>query len=333
MDDFLVEVQPIAGDTSMVLPALTDIVTRVQVAGRFETSVIALLHASVWSHHRRHFAILAGLSGSGKTLLAKAYAEALIQSEQQLLILPVQPGWYDPGALLGYVNPLRGDSYTWTRFLKFLIEASQDPRRPYIAILDEMNLSHPEQYMAPLLSAMETGSTIPLHEEGQEFDGVPGQLRYPSNLVLIGTLNMDETTHGLSDKVLDRAFVHEFWEVDLKTYPNWDQTDGRVRTVLEELSLVLAPARMHFGWRVVDDVIEFMKRSTEGQHLGPQEALDSVVYAKILPKLRGESNVRFREVLTGCQKILRESGLARSQAKVEELLGDLAGTGSARFWR
>ena len=47
------------------------------------------------------------------------------------------------------------------------------------------------------------------------FDGVPADVRYPSNLVIIGTVNMDETTHGISDKVLDRAFTIEFWDVDL----------------------------------------------------------------------------------------------------------------------
>src|SRR6185295_13178836 len=159
----------------------------------------------LWSHERRHFAVLTGLSGSGKTLLAREYARAVTghDSDRQRITLPVQPGWYDPGALLGFVNPLRGDSYVRTPFLEFLIAAAGDPSRPYVAVLDEMNLSHPEQYMAPLLSAMETGDVIPLHTEGDFFDGVPGSVAYPSNLVLIGTINMDETTHGLSDKVLD----------------------------------------------------------------------------------------------------------------------------------
>ena len=57
MDDFLVDAQPGDTDTSIVLPALKDIVARVQGAGRFETSTIALLHASLWSHQRRHFAM------------------------------------------------------------------------------------------------------------------------------------------------------------------------------------------------------------------------------------------------------------------------------------
>jgi hypothetical protein len=116
-----------------------------------------------------------------------------------------------------------------------------------------MNLSHPEQYMAPLLSAMETGDSIQLHAEGDLFDGIPGVLSYPANLVMIGTVNMDETTHGLSDKVLDRSFVLEFWGVDLDAYPRWGKraistdVESRSRQVLGALMTALAPARLHFG--------------------------------------------------------------------------------------
>ena len=140
--------------------------------------------------------------------------------------------------------------------------AAVDLTRPYIVVLDEMNLSHPEQYMAPLLSAMETGDAIQLHTEGEIFDGIPREIRYPRNLVLIGTVNMDETTHGLSDKVLDRAFVHEFWNIDLAAYPRWGTRgidpahETRTRDILTSLMKGLSPARLHFGWRVVDDVLD-----------------------------------------------------------------------------
>jgi len=200
---------------SVQLPALSKIVEQVKEHGHFEQAAIAQLHAGLWAHDRRHFAILTGLSGTGKTLLARKYAEALAPEaatdSDHLLVVAVAPGWYDPGALLGYVNPLRGDSYISTPFLQFALRAERYPAQPHVAILDEMNLSHPEQYLAPLLSAMETGEPISLHTEGDTFDGVPSSLRYPSNLAIIGTVNMDETTHGLSDKVLDRAFTMEFW--------------------------------------------------------------------------------------------------------------------------
>jgi MoxR-like ATPase len=287
-------------------------------------------------------AILTGLSGSGKTLLAREYALALSRdgAEHRLLTVPVQPGWYDPGALLGFPNPLRGESYVRTDFLEYLIAAVADPTRPYVAVLDEMNLSHPEQYMASLLSAMETGEAIRLHAEGDFFDGVPGAIEYPRNLVLIGTVNMDETTHGLSDKVLDRAFVLEFWEIDLAAYPRWGSRainpadESRARDVLIGLMLALSPARLHFGWRVVDDVLDFLREAASAADVLPFEtALDGVIYAKVLPKLRGEDAPRLRDALKRCEETLAKFGLPLSQAKVAELRRDLETTGSARFWR
>jgi 5-methylcytosine-specific restriction enzyme B len=324
------------------LPAFSAIRARVAAAGQFTDGIVASLHAGLWSHARRHFAILTGLSGAGKTLLAREYAKALAPEgeEPRLLTLPVQPGWYDPGPLLGYVNPLRGDSYVSAPFLDFITTASGDPKHAYVVVLDEMNLSHPEQYMAPLLSAMETGDALKLHSEGDFFDGVPGTLPYPANLVIIGTVNMDETTHGLSDKVLDRAFVLEFWQVDLETYPGWGQRridaadESVARKVLGELMAALSPARLHFGWRIVDDVLDFLERAaTVGDALSFSQALDGVIYARVLPKLRGEDGPRLREALARCETSLASSGLTRSRLKVAELRHDLQTTGAARFWR
>ncbi len=337
-----IDVEPPKASGEIVLPKLAEIVTYVQSAGHFPAPLIACLHASLWAHPRRHFAILTGLSGSGKTLLARRYASALTQgrSEKQLFTLPVQPGWYDPGALLGFKNPLRNDSYVRTPFLEFLMAAADDLTRPYIVVLDEMNLSHPEQYMAPLLSVMETGDAIQLHTEDEIFDGIPREIRYPRNLVLIGTVNMDETTHGLSDKVLDRAFVHEFWNIDLEAYPRWGTREidpaheKRTRDILTSLMKGLSPARLHFGWRVVDDVLDFLSRAARaGGDLSFESALDSVVNAKVLPKLRGEDTARLREALRVCEEALATAGLEGSRAKIAELRRDLETTGSARFWR
>lgn len=329
-------------DGDVVLPPLAAVIADVQRAGYFPDALIAELHAGLWAHQRRHFAILTGLSGAGKTLLARSYAAALAKGEadRRLFTLPVQPGWYDPGALLGYVNPLRREEFVRTPFLDFLIRVAADPTIPHVAVLDEMNLSHPEQYMAPLLSAMETGDAIQLHSEGDYCDGIPGRLPYPKNLVLIGTVNMDETTHGLSDKVLDRAFVVEFWHVDLDAYPRWGKrainpaAEQRARQLLTALMKALAPARLHFGWRVVDEVLDFLaKAAPSGVALPADAALDAVIYGKVLPKLRGEDGPRFREALSKCEAILGEFGLERSKAKVSELRTDLETTGSARFWR
>lgn len=331
----------------LAIPALKQLLARFPPDLKFSPQQVATLHAGLWSHPRRHFAILTGLSGSGKTSLAHAYAEAITaerSDSDDAIIRPlnvaVSPGWTDPSVLLGYVNPLRPGQYVSTEFVRYLVSCAAHPTRIHVAVLDEMNLSHPEQYLAPLLSGMEVDAPIVLHHEGTEIDGIPERLhRYPPNLVVIGTVNMDETTHGLSDKVLDRAVTLEFWDIDLNTYPRWDTREipqaheARARRVLSELMDALAPVRLHFGWRVVDDVLEFLRRAGADGVLDDGEALDAIVYSKIVPKLRGFDSPAFRSAFEQCHVRLKEHGLARSHAKVGELMRDLQETGSARFWR
>ena len=326
-------------------PELSVIKARIASKGHFTDQQISRLHRGLWSHKRRHFAVLTGLSGSGKTLLAIAYAHSLAETTEAVrkrtLVVPVQPGWYDPSALLGYVNPLQTSTYVRTPFLEFLILAANEPRFPFTLILDELNLSRPEQYLAPILSAMETpGESIQLHSEAEILDGVPATVPYPNNLVIVGTVNMDETTHGLSDKVLDRAFTLEFWDIDLSKYPSWDDWNlpetvkALARSVLEQLMQALRPARMHFGWRTVDDVMGYLSAvRQETDQSNAVEDLDSVVYAKVLPKLRGDDSPAFRDALDGCSKVLGVNGLSDSSRKIDELRRDLAATGTARFWR
>ena len=324
-------------------PPLDEIVASFPADAVFPTQLIAHLNASLWSTETRHFVILAGLSGAGKTLLARRYAQALWRGHADptagLYTEPVQPGWHDPASLLGYINPLASDTYVRTGFLNFLLRASADPGRPYTVVLDEMNLSHPEQYMAPLLSAMETGGMIELHALDGDVSGVPPRVRYPRNLCIIGTVNMDETTHGLSDKVLDRAAVLEFWDVDVDAYPGWagstlaPQELSRVRQVLGELYQALRPVKRHFGWRTIGDILGYVSFARGGREIEFNSALDQAVFSKILPKLRGEDSARLRHAFKLGYETLSAAQLPESAAKLQELSDDLRDTGSARFWR
>ena len=319
----------------------------VRTAGRliFEPDDVESLHLGLWAHERRHFAVLTGLSGTGKTRLAVEYAKALAGQEDEstgrIRTIAVQPGWHDPAPLLGYVDPLGENRYASTEFLRFLIRASENRSQPHACVLDEMNLSHPEQYLAPILSAMELDDgRIELHGGDENAYGVPPSIPYPGNLVLIGTVNMDETTMGISDKVLDRAFTLEFWDVDVDRWPGWagsplrDRDKAAVRTILGRLTAALSPARLHFGWRVIEEVVRFMEqRQLQSASLSTEDALDRALYAKVLPKLRGDDAPRVRSALDGCRAALAERDLRRSTAKVEELIGDLEQIGSFRFWR
>ena len=147
------------------------------------------------------FVILAGLSGSGKTRLAQALARWL---GAPYVLVAVGPDWTSRDPLLGYPDALDPSRYVTTPALELLRSANQQPEVPHFLILDELNLSPIERYGADLLSAMESGEAIFL-------GGAPPEtLPWPRNLFLIGTVNLDETTHPLSPKVLDRASVLTF---------------------------------------------------------------------------------------------------------------------------
>lgn len=310
----------------------------------FSHRLVGQLHFGLWSHERRHFAILAGLSGSGKTMLAQRYGEALanqfsLPGDQHVFVQAVQPGWYDASPLFGYINPLMPEHFVRSPLLDFLLKAANRPSDPFVVILDEMNLSHPEQYFAPVLSAMESGDALRLHNEGDTFDGVPKTIPYPTNVAFIGTVNMDETTHGISDKVLDRAFTMEFWDIDLDSYPSWGkfELDGptlkQARSCLADLLGALKPERLHFGWRTVEDVLSYLALASRSPAFRLSEALDDVVYARVLPKLRGSESQRLDESLASTVKVLDEYDLERSKEKVKSLRRDLSETGMMRFWR
>lgn len=309
---------------------------------RFEEALVRQLHAGLWFHPVRHFAILTGLSGSGKTQLALQYARALCGQatvgEGTVKVIPIQPGWFDPSPLLGYVNPIHQAAYRSAPFLELMMSAAENPKQPHVAVLDEMNLSHPEQYLAPVLSAMETQGAIDLHQLAEGTTEVPRSLIYPANLVIIGTVNMDETTHGLSDKVLDRAFTLEFWNIKVADFPRWESAGlaqpqlEKSRQVLQALNDILSPLRLHFGWRTIDDVVSYLGFAAR-MGTPDHQALDDALYAKVLPKLRGENSRRFEAALSTARELMKAQGLLRCHEKLAAMQADLTETGTTRFWR
>lgn len=158
------------------------------------------------------FVIFTGLSGSGKTKLAQAFATWICNGENQYVIIPVGADWTNREPLLGFTNALDSGKYVKpdNRVLDLIIEASADSDKPYFLILDEMNLSHVERYFADFLSVMESHRKICLHPGSDKWDGIPSAVNLPKNLFIIGTVNIDETTYMFSPKVLDRASVIEF---------------------------------------------------------------------------------------------------------------------------
>lgn len=166
------------------------------------------------------FAILTGLSGSGKTQIALRLGEWL-GGDDHLKVIPVRPDWTGSEALFGYEDGLRPQvnglsAWAVPEALKFMLKANADSAHPYLLVLDEMNLAHVERYLADLLSGMESKQAcIPNLEE--QSDGVwrckdsdEPYVAVPRNLWIVGTVNVDETTYMFSPKVLDRANTFEF---------------------------------------------------------------------------------------------------------------------------
>ncbi|WP_245608252.1 McrB family protein [Thermococcus guaymasensis] len=265
------------------------------------------------------FVILSGLTGTGKTKIAQELAELLDSSKNHLLFLSVRPDWRDSKALLGYYNPLTGE-YHKTSLLEFILKALADYEKnrenamPYFIILDEMNLAHVEYYFADFLSVFESGrdedgftkESIKLHdnEEVEIFQGIPKELKLPPNLYIVGTVNMDETTYSFSPKVLDRAFVVEFHDVELEEYP-----PERIKLSEEEVgklrNAVLDDLRRDGGFLAV------RKKGKDESEEGDIE--------KALNELKDANNGKYWEILKQLNKALEPYDLHFGYRVVDEI--------------
>jgi 5-methylcytosine-specific restriction enzyme B len=187
-----------------------------------------LIQRFVASLCTKPFVICSGLSGSGKTKLAQAFAQWISKNKSQYVIVPVGADWTNREPLLGYPNALVKEEYVSPEngVLDLMLRAqlnlenTEEPTKPYFLILDEMNLSHVERYFADFLSTMESGDKIPLHKIENDSLMVPPSIKLPRNLFIVGTVNIDETTYMFSPKVLDRANTIEFrlTETDLEDF-------------------------------------------------------------------------------------------------------------------
>ena len=176
-------------------------------------------------------------------------------------LIEVKPNWHDSSELLGYESEIGGPHYVVTPFVRFLVKAMRYPDVPFFVCMDEMNLAPVEQYFAEFLSVLESRKLLSdgtitseplikadifskyadqLHRDlditdsdtyKAVFDRLKNDgLRLPSNLIVIGTVNMDETTHQFSRKVIDRAMTIEMNIEDAET-PFVEFFDGK--SVLE----------------------------------------------------------------------------------------------------
>lgn len=321
------------------------------------------------------FVLLAGISGTGKSILARRFAAACGFPAP---LIAVRPDWSDPSELLGY-RDLEG-AFVPGRLIPHLVAAADRPDRPYFVILDEMNLARVEHYFADLLSVMETRRTVGDRVVTDTLDldigsetafrcdaGLAERLKglladrglaVPSNLCVVGTVNMDESTHPFSKKVLDRAMTLEFVAVDLRAVPVREEPPTPISAgagdldarhlslsqvyagreaffqpaidLLVELNGTLAQASMQVGYRTRDEVCLFLFHNAEQALLDEPVALDLAVYHKVLPRLQGGEEIR--DLLAAVHQILSSRGLSRCVRKIDEMQQRLERAGFTAFW-
>lgn len=287
------------------------------------------------------FVILAGISGTGKTQLPRKFASAIGMTKEQVIQIPVRPDWTDGSDLLGYIG--LDENFKPKDLTLAIKNAFNNPDKPYFFILDEMNLARVEHYFSDFLSIIETRernddkiTTDPILKEellkgaknGSEFKS----LGWPQNLFLVGTVNMDETTHAFSRKVLDRANSIEMNEVDLNWLPdskvdveplvnigasffmtpflsskelseeNKESIKGNM-SLLIQVNKILEKADLHFAYRVRDEVAFYLILNKKYNFMDSCDALDFQLVQKVLPRIHGSSE-RIQMVLVELLNLL-----------------------------
>lgn len=291
-------------------------------------------HTSLKAAHINPLVVLAGVSGTGKSALPMAYAEA---TGMNFVSLAVQPGWSGPQDLLGFYNYLER-KYKATELARALAQMSRfsakdlpglkiDSRNDQmlLLLLDEMNLARIEYYFSDFLSRLEQrrGRRIEDDQRRREVSLLVDAGSLPAteaprfifpdfNVLFVGTMNEDESTQSLSDKVIDRANVLRFGAPkDLKASPaptvapaaeflpraTWEQWvkpfDGngfeKERTELTQLNQMLESVNRPFGHRVYRAILDYLA-NYPGASTDParcRNALADQIEQKIIPKLRG----------------------------------------------
>ena len=157
--------------------------------------------------------VLEGLSGTGKSRLPQEFSDFI---NQKANLIRVQPSWRDRNELIGYYNEFT-KTFRETDFLKVWYEALHNPSLVHVVVLDEMNLARVEYYFADFLSELEKENIqdrqVELIGDTSHKDPIKlinGKLHIPENIWFVGTINKDESTFALSDKVYDRAISIRF---------------------------------------------------------------------------------------------------------------------------
>lgn len=316
-------------------------------------------------------------------------------------LIKVKPNWHDSSELLGYESRISGkDRFLTTDFIRFIVKAWQHPDTPFFLCLDEMNLAPVEQYFAEYLSAVETRrmydgkirsdaliSSALIRKYAEKANGVnevydlwaelelsdrdiqvelkQKGISLPENLIVMGTVNMDETTHSFSRKVLDRAMTMEMNDIDLVNIglssdsDDWDypaapipykmiipeKTQGsevykelgdRGEAILDYLVMIndhLEGSPFKIAYRVRDEFLLYAYNFSlleERPDNWLTVVLDEMTLMKILPRIEGDEE-RTR-LLDNLITIFQELDLKKSEHKAKEMIERRKISHYTSFW-
>lgn len=324
---------------------------------QYSKRVLHAFHAALKTADMSPLVVLAGISGTGKSLLPKRYSEAM---GIHMVSLAVQPRWDSPQDLFGFFNHLEG-RYKATELARAMVQFERYNRpswklpadwnherddRMLLVLLDEMNLARVEYYFSEFLSKLETRRSI-LNTEADARSRDPveialdtGSLRegehnirlYPGrNLLFTGTMNEDESTQSLSDKVLDRACVLRFGrpakmasaqaqtqlaaEKNGLAYDTWrlwcepdlsSADEKKVNAWIGELNDAMEQIGKPFAHRVHQAILAYAGNYPRESNR-VQLAMADQIEQRIMPKLRGLELEGNQEALDAIKKVIKQA--------------------------
>lgn len=287
-----------------------------------------------------------------------------LHSPANFELIQVKPNWHNSMDVIGYLSNIPSPHYVFTPFIEFIVKAWQHPEVPFFLCLDEMNLAPVEEYFAEFLSAIESRSfedkeymTDPIIKPfnsfgedvakmmvntlfpnftaadknsflGKVVDHLETKgLTLPKNLIVIGTVNMDETTFSFSRKVLDRAMSVEMNEVNYDSFLT-DTTDDDLKAIvkaleenddadlntllvdrhveakeiikelgedaqfaidyLKRINALLEGTPFKLGYRAANEALIYLQASHEFGQTDRIAALDNFTQMKILSRIEGD---------------------------------------------
>lgn len=351
------------------------------------------------------FLLLAGISGTGKSRIVRELARSCwdegseeyeAQKPRNFEMVQVKPNWHDSSELIGYVSRVGEEPvFVAGEFLKFVASAWEELDIPYFLCLDEMNLAPVEQYFAEYLSVIESRkasgegivTTDPILKKSKEdwyriltselTDDDDLRKRFledgicvPQNLIVVGTVNMDETTFSFSRKVLDRAMTIEMNEVDLAggldshyekigklgaaeligtavegvdVYSQYKSVCDNVIKYLEAINRELDKTPFKIAYRTRNEALLYVvnnlpyKKEEESEEEVIRRALDEITNMKILSRIEGDAD-KIGNLLERLSKVIKEqlgeqytADNSVSLKKLEEMDGRLK-SGYTSFW-